>query len=296
MDEARRPSRRVFLKAAGAAALAAFPRVGRGQRMGPALTFGIVTDCHAADLDPRGNRYYRESGKKLAECVGEMNSRGVDFLIELGDFKDAGATAEVTLDYLHEIEGVFRGFKGPRYHVLGNHDMDRISKAQYLGQIQNTGIPAGDTFYSFDVKGFHFVVLDANFKADGADYNAGNFMWTEAYVPPRELAWLAADLEKASRPAVVFTHQLLDGDEGAAYVRNAAEVRRVLEASRRVRAVFQGHHHAGAYQVKNGIHYYTLKAVVEGTGPGNSAYAVVSHAPGGALAVQGFHRAESRRL
>ena len=114
-------------------------------------------------------------------------------------------------------------------------------------------------------------------------------------MPAAELAWLADDLAAAApRPAVIFTHQLLDGDEGAVFVRNAAEVRRVLETKGRVCGVFQGHHHAGGVRYRNGIGYYTLQALVEGSGPENSAYAVVEATGEGGLSVAGFHRAASR--
>ena len=39
--------------------------------------------------------------------------------------------------------------------------------------------------------------------------------------------------------------------------------------------MFQGHNHAGHYSHIEGIHYYTLKAMVEGTGQENSSYAIV---------------------
>jgi alkaline phosphatase len=289
--------RREFLAGSGAAALGALPwRLHSQPDAVPAVSFGIVTDCHYADIAPSGNRYYRESEAKLAECVGEMNRRGVDFLIELGDFKDQGTTATATLDYLRVIEDVYKTFNGPRYHVLGNHDMDRISKRQFLTAVENTGVAPPDSFYSFDVKGFHFVVLDANFRPDGTGYDSGNFDWAEACVPPPQLDWLAADLAATALPSVVFIHQLLDADTGPVYVRNAAEVRNVLERSRRVRAVFQGHHHAGAYRRRGTIHYYTLKGMIEGTGEESNAYAVVSVLPDGSLAVEGLRRAESRIL
>jgi len=52
-------------------------------------------------------------------------------------------------------------------------------------------------------------------------------------------------------------------------------VRKVLEDSGKVVAVFQGHHHAGSYNLINGIHYYTLAAMCEGPYPENNAYAIV---------------------
>ena len=42
---------------------------------------------------------------------------------------------------------------------------------------------------------------------------------------------------------------------------------KILHASGKVLAVFQGHHHSGSYSNIAGIHYYTLKALVEGSGP-----------------------------
>jgi len=262
-----------------------------------AARFGIVADCHYADAETVGSRYYRQSLDKLGECVEAMNGERVDFLVELGDFKDEDrpAVEEKTISYLQAAEQVFENFKGPRHHVLGNHDVDSISKEQFLDSVENTGINAGKTCYSFDFKGAHFVVLDANYRADGADYDHGNFDWTDANIPPAELEWLKDDLKGARGPAIVFVHQLLDGT-GAHYVRNAAEVRAVLQSSGKVPAVFQGHQHSGDYSQIEGIHYYTLKAVVEGPGEEDNAYAVVEVRPDGCIIVTGYRKAVSRRM
>ncbi|MBN2314113.1 MAG: hypothetical protein JXM79_09300 [Sedimentisphaerales bacterium] len=80
------------------------------------------------------------------------------------------------------------------------------------------------------------------------------------------------------------------------YINNAADVRRILEASGKVLAVFQGHHHAGGYNNIAGIHYYTLKALIEGTGAENNAYAITEIQPGGDIVVTGYRKAESRQL
>ncbi|UCF14351.1 MAG: hypothetical protein JSW59_13130, partial [Phycisphaerales bacterium] len=130
---------------------------------------------------------------------------------------------------------------------------------------------------------------------DGVDYDHGDFDWTDANVPPEELDWLRDDLAATLGPAIVFTHQLLDGT-GSVYVKNAAQVRQVLQDSGKVLAVFQGHHHAGSYNNMAGIHYYTLKALVEGTGPENNSYAIVEAHPDGSMTVTGYRRAESRQL
>jgi len=261
------------------------------------VRFGMVADCHYADVDPGGTRFHRESLAKLSECVAVMNAEKVDFLIELGDLKDQDPSPEEqrTLSYLDRIEGVFRQFHGPRYHVLGNHDVDSLSKGQFLARVENTGIDPERTYYSFDVKGLHCVVLDADFRADGREYDRGNFRWTDARIPISELDWLSRDLGAARGFAVVFVHQLLDGT-GDLYVQNAAEVRKVLEDSGKVLAVFQGHHHPGQVRQIHGIHYYTLKALLEGHGEESNAYAIVEVQPGGDVIVTGYRRAQSTRL
>jgi hypothetical protein len=67
---------------------------------------------------------------------------------------------------------------------------------------------------------------------------------------------------------------LLDG-EGSHYINNCVSVRKALEDSGKVAAVFQGHYHPGSYNLINGIHYCTINAMVEGPFPENNAYAIV---------------------
>ncbi|MHC4678993.1 MAG: metallophosphoesterase [Planctomycetota bacterium] len=268
------------------------PRAG-----GSTVRFGIVTDCHYADADPAGTRFYRQSLDKLTECVALMNAEKVDFLIELGDFKDQDKVPaeQKTCSYLEAVEQVFQDFEGPTYHVLGNHDMDSISKKQFLARVENTGIDSSRSYYSFDLNSLRFVVLDANYSSDGTDYDHGNFDWTDANIPSGELAWLERLLAEAPGFVIVFIHQLLDGT-GSVYVNNASEIRQILQASGKVRAVFQGHHHPGRYSNMAGIHYYSLKALVEGAGAENNSYAIVEVERDGSVIVTGYRKAQSRQL
>lgn len=295
-------SRCKFLKAsglvvAGLSAGAPFVRAD-GTEGNANLRFGIVTDTHYAVAPSRGTRYYGESMDKMDECVALMNDQKVDFLIELGDLKDQGtpASEESTLEYLKSIEAVFGKFKGPRYHVLGNHDMDSLSKEQFLDHVVNTGIAKESSYYSFDSKGVHFIVLDANYISNGADYDHGNFHWKDTNIPDQELDWLRKDLAATSKPVITFVHQQLDAADKIHSVKNAEEVRRVLEESGKVLAVFQGHNHPGAYSHIEGIHYYTLKSLVEGSGAENNSYAIVEVQDNRDIVVTGYRRAVGKTM
>lgn len=95
-----------------------------------AIKFGVITDLHYAYRETVGTRYYSQSIIKMEEAFSVFKKSKVDFIIELGDFKDMGVTPDKdkTLSFLKSVESVFQSAGVPAYHVLGNHDMDNISR------------------------------------------------------------------------------------------------------------------------------------------------------------------------
>ncbi|MDZ7342970.1 MAG: hypothetical protein ONA90_00480 [candidate division KSB1 bacterium] len=71
-------------------------------------------------------------------------------------------------------------------------------------------------------------------------------------------------------------------------MKNAERVRKILEKSKRVLAVIQGHAHKGAYAMINGIHYFTLKALVEGPTLKNNSFGIVSIEKDNRVSLRGF--------
>ncbi|MBP7936352.1 MAG: metallophosphoesterase [Phycisphaerae bacterium] len=287
------PTRRAVLQrasllAAGAAGVTwpgcSHPHRDDTSRRGP-LRIGLVADVHYADKDSAGNRHYRDSIARLSAAVVHFNELKVDLVVELGDFIDGADSVEQELGYLGRIESVFAQARCPRHHVLGNHCVHTLTKRQFLAQCGQRR-----SYYSFDVGGFHFVILDACFREDGEPYGDGHSIWTDSNIPPAELEWLTQDLAAARYPVFVFVHQRLDVDDNYG-IRQRAEVRRRLEASGKVRAAFQGHNHKNDFRMINGIHYCTLPAMVESDG---NAYGLLTLEVGGAMRIDGFGRQESR--
>ena len=287
--------RRRFLKTATAGlgigtagALSGYGKAEAGDDAGKKLIIGLVTDVHYADADTRGTRHYRDSLGKLEQAVDGFNRLGVSFVIELGDLVDAGPSKEHDLKFLREIDRVYRRFRGPRYYVLGNHCLHALTKTEFL---THSGAKVKKSFHSFDRGGRHFVILDANFKQDGTPYAAGNFTWTDTSIPAAQQKWLADDLKRAGdKKTFVFLHQNLHDEKDAHGVKNAPQVRGVLESAGNVAAVFQGHMHTGGHAKIGGIHYCTLRAMVEGPGLGNNAHAVVLIDLHGQPKLEGFGR------
>lgn len=289
-------SRRKFIGLTGVAAaglLISIPLLAK-KRKKPILRFGVIADVHYADREHFKERYYNQALGKLKEFIDKMNQEKVDFIIELGDFKDQDEVPNEanTLKYVSAAESVFHQFNGPTYHVLGNHDMDGITKTQFLERVENTGIAKDKNYYSFDQNGIHFIVLDGNYSADGKDYNKDNYTNVESWIPDDQVDWLKEDLKTHKLPTIVFIHQLLGDSKGMKKsAQNAPEVRKILERSGRVLCVFEGHVNSERHSLIGHIHYYSFISSVFGDGLKNNSYAIVNVYRKGDIQVQGFRKA-----
>jgi len=287
---------------------------------GPILRVGLVADAHYADAPARNERHYRASLVKLRKAVAHFNRIGADLAVELGDIIDAADTLAEEIGYLHAIEAEFAAVAAPRYYVLGNHCLDKFSKYEFVShcgaRAHRPLLPAcavrpargaapdqtnqrdesiDGFYYSFDHKGYHFVVLDACYLPEGTPYCRGNFHWSECSIPEPQLTWLREDLQHTAHPTIVCVHQRLDTEEDHSAV-NARDVRTVLESSGKVRVVFQGHDHRGGFATINGITYVTLLALVTGPAEEGGAYGVLEVRGDGAMRLEGFRGQPSYTL
>jgi len=279
----RSVSRRSWL-GAGALLLAAARSGSSAAEEAAELRIGLVTDLHYADKPAAGGRRYRQTPAKLAEAAKTLATERIEILVSLGDLIDSADTVAGEQRYLETIHRQLATIGREQHYVLGNHCVERLEKQEFLGVVGQERAS-----YSFDRAGVHFVILDACFREDGAAYGRHNFTWTDANIPAAQLEWLEADLAAEEGPAIVLAHQRLDEAKSHS-VRNAARVRKALERSRRVVAVFQGHSHHNELQEIGGIRYCTLAAMVEGDSPESNAYAVLRIAGDGSIRVQGFRR------
>ena len=262
-----------------------------------ALTIGLLADPHVAGVD-YSSRYCTHSLVKLADCVEAFVERRVDMIVNLGDAID-GVEGDPT-DPAENLRAAARAvarFDGPKHFVLGNHDVDCLAKAEL---VRLAGCDGDRPYYSFDAAGWHFVVLDTNNYADGRDLTPADHpdYWGDAWLGGPQLSWLADDLAAVGdTPAIVFAHAGLDAREADGgrdphCVIDGQAAREVFARAGNVRAVFQGHYHAGRSCVQDGIAYITLTAMCEGPQP-ETAYAVATFHNDGAITVKGFGQQKS---
>lgn len=257
------------------------------------LKLGLITDLHHADKPAAGSRHYRQTLTKLDEAAQQFAKDEPQYVVALGDIIDAAEDVETELGYLKTVRTAINKLPGEKHFVLGNHCVHTLTKEEFLA-----GVEQESAHYSWDVAGWHFVVLDACFRADGVPYGRKNFEWTDTFIPEEQLDWLREDLKAAAAPAIIFAHQRLDVDNNHG-VKNAPAVREILEAAKvdgqpAVRAVFQGHSHANDLKEHGGIPYCTLVAMVEGSGAENNGYSTLAIDADQNLRLSGFRKQSNR--
>jgi len=223
-----------------------------GRTVYPRLQFGIIADVHHGLIE--------KAEERLAAFLEEANQRNLDFVIQLGDFCHPRPDA-------YAFVRLWEQSSAPRYHVLGNHDMDFGTKEKImdLWQMEHNA-------YSFDIGNCHCVVLDCNhLYVDGKyiDYANANFYVDRelrTFIHPDQLEWLKEDLESTDRHTIVFTHQGLDEIWNGGLAKNRQHVRQIfMEANRqagfqKVIACFSGHHHLDVHSIIDKIHYVQVNS------------------------------------
>ncbi len=130
--------------------------------------------------------------------VGGGKIGPVDYVIATGDITDHGTDAEwddkddwIGDDYL----SLRKLLKFPSLETMGNHDCHKGGAEAGIKKLH------GNTYYSVDKGGVHFVAMD--------QYAGGSAMAATPDFKPKQLDWLEKDLQKVEKgktPVVLFMH------------------------------------------------------------------------------------------
>lgn len=226
------------------------------------MKIGIFTDPHYNHADHiGGGRRPRLSYGKVKAAMEAFRAAGVSLCFCLGDLTDhaVGDTREDVVACFREILALIRTYPIPFYVVPGNHDYLMMTAAD----MEKEGIPTPP--YTVTRNGWDFIVLDANYRTSMERFDTAGVVWTDANLPPEQLAYLEKALAEGDRPCVILVHELLDPylDDNHT-VRNAKAVRAILARSPRVRCVWQGHYHDGGDHRIDGIPYRAFPAMCQG--------------------------------
>ena len=240
------------------------------------IKFGVCADLHVDIM--------HDCVDRVEQFLKACKEEEVDFIIQLGDFcypdiRDCICKPEnrpenivvslTTPTYVDKdkIVSMYRNFGKPAYHVIGNHDCDMCTKEQILEYYGADYKP----YYSFDMGGFHFVVLDPNYmKLDGefVSYDRGNYFDESyrpdkvlPYLPDEQIKWLEQDLANTEYPSVLFSHQRL-ASVGDGHILNWQDVKKVINnAPNKVVMALNGHEHRDICGNIDGVWYYTVNCM-----------------------------------
>lgn len=224
--------------AGGTLLLARYPEL---QPADKKVRFGVIADLH--------HDIMHDGIERLSAFISDMNKKTPDFIIQMGDFCMPKKTNAPLMEVWNE-------FKGPKYHVIGNHDTDGGFKPDEVVDFWK----AKGKYYSFDRNGFHFVVLNGNEHNESKSRPEGY----ARFISATQLDWLRKDLEASVLPSVICCHQGLDNDSGG--LENGTLLRYTLEQAnqkagwKKVILVLSGHHHQDYYNRINDIHYVQINS------------------------------------
>ncbi len=236
----------------------------------PLFAFGAIADCQYCDAEGT-RRQYKLSPQKLQACVDDFNTQDLSHVVHLGDFIDRGwKSFDVVLPIIKQS-------KAPVHHALGNHDFSVAD--EYKDQVpERLGLES--RYYDFAVGKWRFLVLDTNdvslyahpkgSKRDLASHEiyeslGGELPTYNGAIGQSQMEWIKAKLTQAAKDKeTVILHSHHPVYPYAAHTAwNAKEIVGLLEQHSCVAAYINGHNHAGAYGYKSGIHYLTLKGMVD---------------------------------
>lgn len=257
--------RRHFLSLlAASAAGAALPATAAPTPAEP-FHFLFLTDAH---IEPELNGTH---GVDLA--IERARTIPADFAIQGGDHVfDALGVPKSRANQLFDLYAKAEQDLGLKvHHTLGNHDVFGV----YLSSGASPTDPEygkkmfadrfGPTFYSFDHKGHHFIVLDSIGITPDHHY--------EARIEDDQLAWLGKDLaaQPAGTPIIVTTHIPLvtampsytppapQAASGNGFANGPAAIK--LFEGHNILGVLQGHTHVNETVIWRGIPYITSGAI-----------------------------------
>ena len=231
------------------------------------LSFACIADTHLPNRESASanlHNFFLDAEKSGAEYDAMLMAGDIGDYIEEIDH-DLGEEESWRINSAGDIADYgFRSEYGRFFNVLdnyknalkmiltiGNHDARAIFKRNSKIVTQKTeeylGISTkGKTYYSYDIKGYTFIVLCTEKR-----------VLEKAYITPEQISFLDRELERATRdgkPAFVMCHQPFLNTHGLPEVwktgdmgEQSDEVRAVMEKYRNVFFI-NGHLHGGIFE------------------------------------------------
>ncbi|MCK5124806.1 MAG: metallophosphoesterase [candidate division Zixibacteria bacterium] len=188
----------------------------------------------------------------FGKVLNQIERLKPEFIMSVGDYIEGHTDDSVLLDQRWtEFMEIVADIKAPIYYVPGNNDIENDIQERLYEKY------ASKTYYSFDYKQIHFVMID-------------NSRWENSKdLPQEQIEWLKKDLAKNKDAGVtmVFMHKPFWYRTIAA---GESDLLHDIFTEFGVEAVFCGHFHSYFTGEFDGIKYTTVGSSGGGMNPGIS--------------------------
>ena len=218
------------------------------------VNFVVIGDPHT----------YTGNPVHIPQVVERINALEIqpDFVISIGDNVAGGEDhkvledAKVYHDYMSQL-------KAPHYYVIGNHECIPVEVYKLLTWEELLGAWEMDSrWHSFDIKGFHCIVLDGWISLRSETF---------AEVLKAQQEWFLSDIESTTLPTIVFIHQAIgfqqadcphwiETDNRKFWPPGNFFERTIQEHADKVVGVFEGHKHKSLWKTCCGVVYHQIGA------------------------------------
>ena len=221
------------------------------------MKLGIFTDSHYSSQEITcGRRYNSRSLEKIRLAYEYFEEQKCDLVVCLGDLTDVESTHEQETENLIALSRIINASPLKTVCMLGNHDGFSFTAEEFY-RLLNSAEPD-----LLEIDGKTLIFVDACYFKSGEHYQPGDSGWMDTFYPHTEK--LAVQLSNAAGDVYIFMHQNIDPAIHESHrLYNTDEMNRIIRESGKVKAVFQGHYHAGAQNVYDGIKYTTFPAMCE---------------------------------
>jgi len=223
------------------------------------LRFAQVSDSHF--MQDGANTTFKmitESPKLLDDAIEQINGvPNINFVMFTGDLVDKPYENELNAVLTHVNK-----LNYPWYFAFGNHDVcigGHLTKKLYLSILRenNSNFTFDKPYYSFIPKqGYKVIVLDNIID---------NEITSNGYISQEQLKWLDEELATSQKDVVlIFAHvPIIEPFSSPNHkLRNAEEVRSIIEKYKNPIGVFTGHYHVTKVIQHNNVLYVNTPSLV----------------------------------
>ena len=234
----------------------------------------VFSDIHYLDERPEkvdfnlSRKLTQYSIEVINKLIDKINTDKPDISICLGDLIEDTFDHDKDIVNFTYIWGKLKNIQIPFYSVIGNHDLRTMNSRQELEKIMEYE----NATFSFDLKGYHFIILTTDIREDLGGNDGG--IYKAQCMSQKEINWLKEDLVKNKLPCIIFTHFGLAEDRQIGnywfekkpedgLMNNRQEVKEIIKLDDNVIAIFNGHQHWTKQIIEDGKSYYVVGSLTD---------------------------------